>query len=112
MGQFEGGGLEKEAPLESCKGAWLSRPALGQYRGGVPLNLHPKIFHTEAGQTLQHLQDRAGEVQKSRLRVPQCQDEDQTSRRLLFPSDEDLASHQVIADPSGEALQNLRPHKC
>ena len=113
MSQFKGEGLEKEALLESCNGAWLSHPpSWGQYRGGVPLNLRPKIFPTEAGQTLQHLQGRAGEVQGSRLRVRQCQGEDQRSRQpLLFSSDEDLASHQVIADPSGEVLQNLHRHK-
>ena len=111
MGQFKGGGLEKEAPLEFYKGAWLNLPALGQHRGGVPMNQQSKIFPTEVRQTLQHLQGRAGEVQKSRLRVRQCPGEDQTSRRLPFPSDEDLGSHQVIADPSGEVLQNLHPHK-
>ena len=110
LSSFKGEGLEKEAPLESCKGPWLSHPALGQFKGGVPLNLQPKIFPAEAQLSLQHLRDLAGEAQKS-LRVRQCQEGDQTSRRLPFPSDEDLASHRLIADPSGEAPQNLHRHK-
>ena len=82
---FIGEGLEKEAPLESYPGAWLTHPALGQFRGGVPLSLKPKTFPVEALQTLQHLQHRAaGEAQK-RLQVRHCQGGDvQTSRRLLF----------------------------
>ena len=105
MYQCKGEALEKEAPLEFCKGAWFSHH---QYRGGLPLNLLPKIFLTE---TLQHVQDRALEAQKSKLPVRQCQGEVQTTRRLLFPSDEDLENHQIKEDPSGEALQNLHHHK-